>query len=139
MSDTIKWDETIEKDKVQLIIEHVFRYGIVSDSDSQGSNEQPIAFWDRDDMRWHLDDGEDTISFDPLHHMEDTWQVVEQLYKKGYDVHIEMDKDNLCRYHAYGFSMRVGGLEGDGHGSDTSMNEAICVTALRLCGIEVQV
>lgn len=147
MSEPIKWAEATDKDKVRLIIEQVFHFSLLPDSvyvdvyTPEAVNGQTLAFWDSSDGRWQLrDDRQETISFDPLHHMEDAFQIVEELYEKhSMDMHLVMEKDYLRRYHVYGFSNCKGGLGGDGHGSDASMNEAICVASLRIMGIEVQV
>jgi hypothetical protein len=142
MSETIHWETLSEKDKVQLLIEHVFHYRI--DDTSQGSNEQPFSFWDSNDGRWQLNDGEDTISFDPLHLIEDAWQIVEEMNAGNFTLErivtppVEQQV-SYARYSDkplfYEAAFYLGAKLH--HAQADTPHEAICIAALRAVGVEV--
>lgn len=144
MSKAIHWQLLSDKDKVQLLIEYVFHLPIRSDSTYQGTNEKPIAYWNDNDGRWQLNDGEDTISFDPLHHMEDAWQIVEEINAGNFTLEriVTPSIEQQVSYARYSdkplFYEAAFYLDAKPHHAQADTpKEAICIAALRVVGVEV--
>lgn len=156
MSESIKWAQTSDKDKVRLIIEHVFHFSILPDSayvdvyTPEVVNGQALAFWDANDGCWQLNDERDTISFDPLHHLEDAWQIVEEINAGNFtlervvtpppeqQVSYARYSDKPCFYEAaFYLGENWTQTKQTYHNQADTPHEAICITALRARGIEV--
>jgi len=136
MTEPIKWSETSDKEKIRLILTHVMG---CTESDSLYAldiEKYPVAIWVDHLACWFLEEEgkEDrrrivkSREFNPLHDMNDAWQMV------GLSTGIEIQ---WAKGHHYYCGIRFGQ---DDIGEGTSMEgpaEAICVAALRACGIEV--
>ena len=94
MSETIKWDELTDKDKVKLILEYVIPHGMgdhivfrdlhIVVERHEKPTRWPIAAWDDfpPGAWWIRDFGDDNDThFDPLHDMNDAWKIVEHFKK----------------------------------------------------------
>jgi hypothetical protein len=151
MSEAINWGEMSDKEKVGLIIRHVMGYFLLPDSvyvdgrlkmprgkQAPVGFHWPIAFWNSDIELWETKDIADnlgSIFFDPLHNLNDAWQIVEKLYDH-YEIRLFMEKDNVQRYCVEVWYRDRDKLAGFGF-VDSSMAEAVCIAALRAIGCEV--
>jgi|SRR5882762_782189 len=142
----MKWSELSGKDKIKLILEHVYGYYFVDDeryvSRHRGKLPKdfhwPIAWWDETLEYWSTRDISSNwnTAFDPLHDMNDTWQILEATHADGkFDgfslTGIYMPNNEMtyiCRLNIYGKITEAA--------ADTPQ-DAICVAVLRVHGVEV--
>lgn len=164
MSEPIKWAETSDKEKVRLIIEHVFHFYIMPDSvfvrgrlvmprERLDGFHWPIAFWNSDGDCWQLKDvADDGCLFDPLRDLDDAMQIVEEINAGNFTLErvitppIERQvsyarySEKPCFYEAafYLGENWTQTKQTYHHQADTP-HEAICIAALRVRGIEVMI
>ncbi len=97
----MSWDETTDKNKTGLVLEHVMGYFVLGSiaqgwrtPDLRGYKADrfhwPIAFWNSDGQCWMTRDiATDPVPFDPLHDMNDAWHVIRRMNNPtpDYDVY----------------------------------------------------
>lgn len=140
MSETIQWAELEPREKVRLIIEKVMGWRLYDTFDeyhaalwAMGKYVEigyPVAFWTDRWNRWSVfyRDEEDAADFNPLEDMSSAWQIVDlcsgielSMYSKGSQWHCKLwHKEQAAIAHA------------------NTPQEAICIAALRACGVEVE-
>ncbi len=142
----MKWDELADKDKIKLILEHVYGYYVVEDEHFVSRNRGklpadfhwPIAWWDETLENWGTRDISSNwnTAFDSLHDMNDAWQIVEKLYEQ-FNVRVFAESGMLSKYNVMVFDKDYGICQAHGY-SDISMPDAICKAALKAVKVKIQ-
>lgn len=89
------WDEMSDKDKTKMILDHVYGYYFVESEQYVDQHREklpadfhwPIAWYDELHEAWGTRDISSNWNtfFDPLHNMNDAWQIVENMVSRmGY-------------------------------------------------------
>lgn len=150
MSKVIKWRNLADKDKVNLILQHIFGCFIYEDEqrheeirgiDAHNAGfHYPHAYWDQGVERWCVKDvSSDPEMFDPLHDMNDAWKIIRWLWQlhtheNAYDREIE-----FLGYLSGMISSEDGVPVGPFslHDLATLTPEDICIAALLAFGVQV--
>jgi hypothetical protein len=146
VSERVKWAEISDKDKVKLVIDHLFGW-LTFDSSEAYYDElwktgklvhtpYPVALFD-DDWEVFREEDKDADTFDPLHSMNSAWEIVEKLYER-FDVRLSVDLDNMEKYYVQVWKQRCSDTMVGYGSSKESMPEAICKAALRACVTEIE-
>lgn len=145
MSNTIRWSDTTDKEKTRLILEHVLGYFIMPDStfkygrfempsrqDIPAGFHWPIAFWNSDVDWWQTRDiATDPVFFDPLRDLNDAWQLVERVTQPPQS----QEEAQQFRSTRFMFWFEKANLWAC---TREEAATALCVAALRACGMEVE-
>ena len=136
----MKWDELNDKEQVRLVLQHVMGCFVLEATSTgwhtpnfpKGLNAPvgfhwPIAFWNTDGECWMTRDiATDPIFFNPLHDMNDAWEVIEHTLQHA-PLPNNLDFIHwLDRLHLWGLSKAY-------------VLEHINVLALRAFGVEIDV
>ena len=143
----MKWSELSDRDKVKLILEHVFGHYFVDDDsftvrhrgDMPKDFHWPIAWWDSLVERWQTRDiaSNWNTQFDPLHDMNDAMSALLQVGRRFVLVH---DPNPVVG--GIKFSCRIeppsdeDELSAVGNADDAL--EAMNLATLRACGVEIE-
>ena len=98
----MQWDEMSDKERVRLMLERVMGYFVLEATTTgwrtpefpRGTSAPagfhwPIAFWNTDGECWMVKDiADDATFFNPLHDMNDAWQILRKMasrYREQFD------------------------------------------------------
>lgn len=146
MAETISWSKTSEQDKVRLILESLGyfimpetccvrgRFKMPERNNIPDGFDWPIAYW-RDDVEcWMIRDiATDSRVFDPLRDMNDTMMIVDNE---------QFGSVEMKRYWKDGGGLPYGcQIVDEGipyHSFAYTMQEAVCMAALKTIGYQVE-
>ena len=136
----IKWSELTPREKIEHIVRDVLRWKYFPEWDIkhtarwalEGEVKWPYAFWNgpRDGICVFYTPNEYARPFNPLESMSDAWQVVEHITRPPQSREEALQAANT----RFGFWFDKANLWSY---SAQEAAEAICLAALRACGIEV--
>lgn len=150
MSETMKWSEMSDKDKVKLILQYViphdmgddliFKNGDIDTPKGKRAINWPIAAWDELLARWQVADigSNGATIFDPLHDMNDAWSLLDNVTSHsdrfcGSSLTIPMlpsgERVYICRLNIYGREIVA---------TVSTPMDAICIGLLREYGVEIE-
>ncbi len=136
----MKWNELTDKDKVELILKHIYGYYLVeSENYVEQTRENrgkfpkdfhwPIAWWDETHEAWGTRDISSNWNtfFDPLQSISDAWEIAERFDE------ITISKHVAGKYHCglWRSAKRFGSV-------GATPQEAICKAALKVYGVNIE-
>lgn len=149
MTEAIKWQELADKDKVKLILQHIFGCFIYEDEqrheeirgiDAHNAGfHYPHAYWDQGVERWCVEGvSSEPEMFEPLHNMNDAWKVVEKMKEGRWSLfcytlddvltrHQRDWDDSTWRRYVTWFECFMKRLNA----------ESVCIAALLACGVKI--
>lgn len=162
MTQSIKWSDTSDKEKVRLILEQVMEHFIIPEQYVQHDRwdrwdiphgvflsigfHWPIAFWDDVMLKgWYIRSATanpwtfDPRIFTPLRNMRDTNMLVEHIAQRFPHLNLQLIRYAYKRCYATFSAERTIDEEEWSEGiGDYCMEEAICKAALRACNVEIR-
>lgn len=144
----MKWDEMDEKDKTRLVLEQVMKHFILNETATGWRTPEfpkglkapngfhwPIAFWNTDGECWMIRGiATDPTIFNPLHDMNDAWQITELEQFSHVEVMRYWISDVLAPAYKYDCRLIAHGGEVF-HSFGKTPQEAICLAGLRSVGV----
>lgn len=131
----MKWSEMSDKDKIERVIVDVLGLPIFDWRHAPATG--PHAYWNVHHSEWHVANKEDEVAkeFDPLHDMNNAWQIVECDKFDGVEVKRSLFEklDEQLKYTC------LVGIDGKlvCTFAETAQ-EAICIASLVAAGVEIE-
>lgn len=143
----MKWSELSDKDKIELILNHVIphdmgehivfvmgEFHIPRGGDVHRQWNYPIAAWDNIVKCWWTRDAlESNIrkKFDPLHDMNDAWQIVEHITKQpeAFEVSRQL---RASRFALWWEKANLWAM------SPSAAADSICLKSLEICEVRIE-